>query len=94
MLQEKYIQRLTKKIREYFPDKNEKIFIFGSAIREKKFHDIDIGFTQCSDERKLYSLQEDLEESTFPYIVDLVDFAKTSKEFSEYVPLREKKLWI
>lgn len=29
--------------------------------------------------------QEYLEESTFPYIVDLVNFNKTSKYFSEFV---------
>lgn len=94
MIEKTYTNRLQKIVRKFFPQFKNKIFIFGSSLREKQFRDIDIAFIQCPDKKKLYELEEYLEESTFPYRVDLVDFDKTSKEFSDFVLSSEKKLWI
>jgi len=71
MISEKYIKKLTSIIRKFFPNANDKIFIFGSSLRE-----------------------EYLEHSTFPYVVDLVNFNKTSKDFAQFVLSSETKLWI
>ena len=94
MLSEKNILRLKKLVRSKFPEKSQKIFIFGSALRKEKFHDIDVAFEGSFPQKKLDELEEFLEESTFPYIVDIVNFSKTSKGFSQYVTLSEKKIWI
>ena len=92
MIALEYQQQLQKKIRKYFP--SEKVFIFGSSVRSQQFHDIDVAILDLQEEKSFFKLQEDLEKSTFPYIVDLVNFKKTSKEFSEFVLSHEKKIWI
>lgn len=94
MITQEYIDRLQTMIRKFFPDTTQKIFIFGSSLREKRFRDIDVGFLNCQNPQKLEDLKEYFEESTFPYIVDIVDFKKTSQDFSEFVLHSEKKLWI
>ncbi len=94
MISQEYIHRLKKIVRNFFPRTKDEIFIFGSSLREKKFRDIDIAFINCSNEKKIFELEEYLEESSFPYKVDLVNFNKTSKDFSNFVLSSEKKLWI
>lgn len=94
MLSEKYHHWLSEMIRSFFPEKSQKIFLFGSSVRSEKFRYIDIGFLELKNTEQLEALKSFLEESTFPYLVDLVDMSKTSKDFSDFVLLHEKKIWI
>jgi len=99
MISKKHISYLKDKVRKYFPDeKKVKIFIFGSALRRRKFRDIDVGFlskdNQEIEKKKLIGLTGELEESTLPFQVDLVDFCNTEDNFKEYVFKNEKILWI
>ena len=53
-----------------------KVFIFGSRARgtEQKFSDIDLCYQDLNNipSAKLYELLMDIEESNFPYKIDLV----------------------
>lgn len=97
MINEKYLKRLKKTVRKYFPEKNTKIFVYGSSVQPKwrTFADVDVGFLgENIDQMKLLDLQEEIEESTFPYFIDLVDFQKTDKDFSEHVLHKTPIVWI
>ena len=99
MISQKHISYLQEKTRKYFPDKEKvKIFIFGSSLRREKFRDVDMGFLSENnkeiEKKKFIELAGEIEESTLPFHVDLVDFHSVEKEFKEYVFKHEKILWI
>ncbi len=94
MLKLKYINRLSKIIRKYFPEKENKAFIFGSSIQCEKFWDIDVGILGEVSHKKLRNLKEELEKSTFPFLVDLVDFNNVEKDFQDSVIFHQEKTWI
>lgn len=94
MIPTKYLRQLKTKIRHCFPDPKTRIFIFGSSIREDTFRDIDVGLEGNIDEQKLSKLREELENSNFPFLVDLVDFTYVDKGFKDFVLSKETKRWI
>jgi hypothetical protein len=67
------------------PDPNAKIFLFGSRATgtAQKWSDIDIGILPSSKMpwNTLPHIKEDLESSTIPYKVDVVDFSVVSDRF-------------
>lgn len=85
MITEKYLKQIKRLV---FPhlDKNAKVFIFGSALDEGQFADVDIGImdTQISEE-KINMIKEDFENSLFPYKIDLIDFSKVEIKFKNKV---------
>lgn len=91
MIQKKYIVRINEIIKTYLPD--TKAFIYGSALYKKKFRDVDIGFINTPDKKKLIHLEEALDTSTLPYFVELVDFSKVKEPFKEEV-FKNKVLWL
>lgn len=96
MLQKKkkYFNWLKKDLLEFAKDKPDlKIFIFGSSLSKDRFGDIDIALQGEVNDKDLYALKEQFEESTFPYLVDLVNFNQTKESFQNYV-LKHKILWI
>jgi len=94
MIQKHYIDKLSKIIRKYFPKDQNKVFIFGSSIKCENFRDIDVGFLDNIDLKKFDNLKQELEESTFPFFVDLVDFNNVGKDFFDSVILHQEKKWI
>ncbi len=94
MLSPQHIHQLQTTIRKYLPEKSIKIFIFGSSLKKSKFRDVDVGIIGKFPQKTYDNLQEELEESTFPYIVDLVDFNKVDKDFASFVLDKEEKTWL
>jgi predicted nucleotidyltransferase len=83
---------LQKIIRKYFP--KNKVFIFGSSLRCENFRDIDVGILDQVNNKKIQNLKEELEKSTFPFFVDLVDFNQVENEFYDSVVNHQEIKWI
>lgn len=94
MIPQKYISRLASSVRRYFPEGDNRVFIFGSSLRSDVFRDIDVGILGTVDSRRLEQLREELDLSTFPYFVDIVDFSVVGKEFYDSVVHNQTKKWI
>ncbi|WP_456460222.1 nucleotidyltransferase family protein [Desulfurobacterium sp.] len=89
------IKDLENFLRKFFKNEKIGIYLFGSRARgdNAPFSDVDIGFIADKDiSDKLIMLKEILEESNFPYKVDLVDLS-SSRELLKVV-LREGKKWL
>ncbi len=89
------IEDLKKLIGELFKDSDVKVYLFGSRARgdHMPFSDVDLAFLSDEDiSGRLTLLREILDESNFPYKVDLVNL-KESKELLEVV-LREGVRWL
>ena len=70
------------------------IFLFGSSIGRDRFGDIDIGIMgKDVEDRSISHLQEQFEESFFPYIVDIVNFNSVREPFRSHV-LKQPLVWI
>lgn len=70
-------------------------FLFGSVLRHDRFRDVDIAHwcRNPSTQQCASLLQEELEESTFPYFVDIVDIDESSAYFYDHLSTTEK-VWI
>ncbi len=81
----KTLSAIQKIIRNYLPDKNFQIFLFGSRASgfARRFSDFDIGITGKTrvPPTKLELIQSDLEDSDIPYKVEVVDFAGVDESF-------------
>ncbi len=93
MVKEKYIKEITNKIKGLNKNKGLKFFIFGSALKQGHFGDLDLGVTGKIKDGELSKLKEEFENSTLPYSVDVINFNKASKEFKSNV-FNNKILWI
>lgn len=85
-LGEKYILFIKGVILKYLPEC--RIFIFGSRAtgRAKKYSDVDIAIKSEQITDKIKSLIEmDLENSTIPYEVDIVDLNSISEQFKKQI---------
>ncbi len=93
MVQEKYRQEI-KRIIEKHLGKRVEIFIYGSAVRRQKYNDIDVGIKSKKKlPNKIYLIKEDLEKSTIPYRVDVVDFGSVDKKFKDKV-FQSEIIWL
>lgn len=93
MLNKKYQNQIKSIIFKHFAG-NVKIFIFGSSVESKKFGDIDVGIIgKGVDKSRLGLIREELENSSIPYKVDLIDFNEVGEKFKEKV-FKGKLLWI
>lgn len=73
---------------------SSQIFLFGSSIRKDHFGDIDVGIMGENVEPvALADLQEKFEESTFPFLVDIVNFNTVREPFRSHV-LKQPLVWI
>jgi hypothetical protein len=94
MIKEEYLKELEKSIEGSIKNKKVGVFLFGSSLREKKFGDLDLGLVGDEVNANLVDkLEEILFDSTFPYVVDVVDFNKVSEDFKNNV-FSKKILWI
>lgn len=88
-----YLKQLKKNFQDFGQGKKIKIFIFGSSLEKEHFGDIDVGILGKIDKTELRKLKENFDESTFPYVVDIVNFETVSPTFKNNV-LKNKILWI
>lgn len=71
-----------------------KIFIFGSSIQRDRFADIDVGIMGKNvQDTSITELKEQFEESSFPFLVDIVNFNTVREPFRSHV-LKQPVLWI
>ncbi|WP_198014825.1 nucleotidyltransferase domain-containing protein [Hippea sp. KM1] len=89
------LEDLRNFLRDFFGSEKVEIYLFGSRARgnNTSFSDVDIGLLASKDiSDKMTVLRDVLEESNFPYKVDLVDLS-SNKELLEIV-LKEGKRWL
>ena len=75
-------------IRKRLPDPSYKVFVFGSRAEgdeHRKFSDVDVGILgpKPLDTMTEFNIEDDLENSNVPYLVDIVDFASVNPKFKE-----------
>lgn len=92
MIKQRYLNQIKQLIQTEIPPK-VRVFIFGSAARDDRFHDLDIGIEGLSDKISLGQLRDRLEDSTLPYSVDLIDFDRVDEDFKQSV-MKDKVLWL
>ncbi len=93
-LSTRYISQVKNVLEEFDPKKENRYILFGSAARKDSFGDIDIGVLGNKRAGKnIAALRERFEESTVPYVVDVVDFDDTSAQFRDHV-LSQELVWL
>lgn len=87
MDQQQALNDIRQIIRRHVPDKNYKIFLFGSRAGgfARRFSDFDIGISGKTrvPARQFNQIQSDLEDSDLPYKVEVVDFAGVDESFKD-----------
>lgn len=87
-------QRILEIITKYLP--KAQIYLFGSRARKDNTpqSDIDIAIDNKIkiDFYTLSNIKEEIEESTIPFTVDVVDLNNISKELKDQI-LKDKILW-
>ena len=82
-LEEKYQDFIISAVKRFLP--NVDIYIYGSRVKGKalKYSDVDIALK--SDEKipfeQLLALKAYFHDSTFPYMVDIIDLDNISEKF-------------
>lgn len=94
MVNERYKKKLIEIIKKYLPDC--KIYLYGSRARGdfSQGSDIDlcIDAGKKIDFRILGDMKEEIEESTIPLFVDVVDYHEISEEFKNNI-MKDAILW-
>ncbi|BAL82362.1 hypothetical protein SELR_06540 [Selenomonas ruminantium subsp. lactilytica TAM6421] len=84
-----YIERIRQMVQSMLADEDAKIYLFGSWARGTARHgsdvDVAVEFSGMPNERKISDLREQLEESTIPYRVDIVDMSKAAESLREEI---------
>lgn len=86
MLDPKVASEIKSIIRKHLPDPSYKVFVFGSRAegdKHRKFSDVDIGVLGPAPLEFMtkFNIEEDLENSNIPYLVDVIDFSKVNLKF-------------
>ena len=92
-IKEPFFYWLKKDLEQFGKNRNVKIFIFGSSLKEKNFYDIDVGVSGEVTTEELFYLKEQLTESNLPYIVDIINFNQVKNNFKENI-FNNEILWI
>lgn len=75
-------------IYKYLPKEEYEVFVYGSRAdgTAQKWSDIDVGIRGKKEAPSplLENIREELEGSSMPYKVDVVDFAKVSDKFRRF----------
>lgn len=83
----KHRQQLLGIIRQYLSDPEFRVFVFGSRVKgnSQKFSDVDVGIegSRPVEQKIMYKIKDELEESDLPYFVDVVDFAVADPSFTK-----------
>lgn len=74
-------------VRKHLPDPAYRVFIFGSRAEgtNRKFSDVDIGILgpRPVPNQTLFKIEDELEESDIPYLVQVIDFATVEEKFKK-----------
>lgn len=82
-----YIDRIRQMVLPVLADEKANIYLFGSWARGTARHgsDVAVEFLGVPNERKIADLREQLEESTIPYRVDIVDMSRAAESLREEI---------
>ena len=95
MTEHRYMSHVTSVVERFDPQCANRYFLFGSSVRAKKFHDIDLGVVGNSvAKKKLSELRDRFYDSPIPYKVDVVDFDAVGADFRNFVLQNEPVVWI
>ena len=87
-LEERYINFIKKTLKKHVSSPDAKFYIFGSRAKGKyqEYSDIDIAIDSkdMTLDTKL-KLEDDFENSTFPYEVDIVDLNNIKENFKNLI---------
>ncbi|OGK30322.1 hypothetical protein A3D08_03600 [Candidatus Roizmanbacteria bacterium RIFCSPHIGHO2_02_FULL_43_11] len=85
MLSEKILNEIRHILFSHIDKNVSKAFVFGSWSNEtaRKFSDVDIGIEseQEIDLRTVGEIREDFDNSSLPYVIEIVDFSTVSEKF-------------
>ena len=91
----KYVNEIKNTILALDPTAANQYFLFGSFVKDKKFHDIDLGVMGNAKSRKnLSELRDEFYDSAIPYKVDVVDIDEANPDFKDHVLNEEKVVWL
>ena len=91
----KYLEPVQRVLRGFDPHQSNRYFLFGSSVRKKTFHDLDLGVIgNTRSHKRLADLRERFYDSNIPYKVDVVDLDAADEDFREYVLHNEPIVWI
>ncbi|MBI2674207.1 MAG: nucleotidyltransferase domain-containing protein [Candidatus Yanofskybacteria bacterium] len=91
----KYLNEIKNTILSIDPAADNQYFFFGSFVKDKNFHDIDLGVVGNTKSRKnLSELRDEFYDSAIPYKVDVVDIDEADSEFRNYILNKEKIVWL
>ncbi len=95
MTKDRYIDQVKKVVAAFDPRGSNRYFLFGSSVRNEKFHDIDLAVVGNKiSKKRLSELRDYFYDSNIPYKVDVVDFDEADKDFREHVLQNEPIVWI
>lgn len=84
-----YIDRIRQLVLSLLADEDANVYLFGSWARGTARHgsdvDVAVEFFGVPNERKIADLREQLEESTIPYRVDIVDMSRAAESLCEEI---------
>ena len=84
-----YIERIRQLVLSVLADEEADVYLFGSWARGTARHgsdvDVAVEFIGAPNERKIADLREQLEESTIPYRVDIVDMSRAAETLREEI---------
>ena len=93
MIADKYKIKIKEIISKHLSGR-DRAFIFGSSVGSNDFSDVDIGIiSKPRRDIKIHLISAELEDSTIPYKIDLVDFNQVDAKFREMV-FNSEILWI
>lgn len=88
-IESKYLEHVKSIINSHLQDSNLKIYVFGSRVRgnAKKYSDLDVALKAASkiDFNKMSRIEIELEETTIPYKVDVIDLNNISDTFKKCI---------
>ncbi|MBD3366439.1 hypothetical protein GF360_03840 [candidate division WWE3 bacterium] len=96
MTQKAVFKEISKIVKKHLPKGDYSVFVFGSRATNtsREYSDIDVGIE--GDEKLPLStigfMKEDLEKSSIPYTVDVVDFSRVSAHFKDFATKNTIKL--
>ena len=93
---ERYLERVKEMVLVAVADRDAQVYLFGSfasgAARQSSDIDVAIDAGEPLPAGVLSRLTEELEESTVPFVVDIVDLSTVSDDFRNRV-IQEGVLW-
>lgn len=88
-LEQKYLDRILNIINSIIQDDNLEIYAFGSRVtgKAKQYSDVDIALKSKEkiDPNKLNKINIELENTTIPYEVDVLDLNSISDNFKNCI---------